>query len=247
MTHKHLKPLLAAALVLASSSALADEKTELIRSTLSAVMPPSDILKVTDSPVTGLMEVQLRGGKLIYTSEDGEFIIDGSLYQMIDGRVVNLQQQRINDLMKPRRIEAIKSFTDDELITFKAKGETKATIYAFTDVDCGYCRKLHREMSTYNDQGIEVRYLAYPRAGVGSATYKTMVSIWCADNPLQAMTLAKAGKSVPAKTCDNPVAKHYALGGEIGVTGTPSLLTPDGRLLPGYIPADRLAKTLGIN
>lgn len=245
--YKHLKPLLGAALVLASSSAFADEKTELVKSKLSAVMPPSDIIKVTNSPIDGLMEVQLRGGKLLYTSEDAEFIIDGSLYQMVDGRVVNLQQQRMNELMKPRRVEAIKSFSDDELITFKAKGETKATIYAFTDVDCGYCRKLHREMSSYNDKGIEIRYLAYPRAGVGSSAYKDMVSIWCSDNPQQAMTLAKAGKSIPTKKCDNPVAKQYALGGELGVTGTPSLLTTDGRLLPGYMPADRLAKTLGIN
>lgn len=245
--YKYLQPLLGIFLLLISGSLLADERTELVKSKLSAVLPPSDIIKVSDSPVVGLLEVQLRGGKLLYTSEDGQFIIDGSLYQMVDGRVVNLQEQRMNELMKPQRVEAIEALTDNELITFAAKGETKATIYAFTDVDCGYCRKLHREMSAYNDKGIEVRYLAYPRAGVGSSSYKTMVSIWCADNPLQAMTLAKAGKSIPAKKCDNPVAKQYALGGELGVTGTPSLLTTDGRLLPGYMPADRLAKALGIN
>lgn len=245
--YKFFKPVLAATFVLTSGSALADEKTDLIRSTLSAVISPSDIIDIVEAPVAGLMEVQLRGGKLLYTSENGEFIIDGSLYQMVDGRVVNLQQQRQNELMKPRRVEAIKTFKDDELVTFKAKGETKATVYAFTDVDCGYCRKLHREIGAYNDKGIEVRYLAYPRAGVGSSSYKTMVSIWCADNPLQAMTLAKAGKPIQPKSCDNPVAKQFALGGEIGVSGTPSLLTVDGRLLPGYMPADRLAKTLGLN
>ncbi len=244
---RRLTAILAAATVLISVTAFADEETDAIKSKLSTVITPADILKITDSPVAGLMEVQLRGGKILYTSLNGEYIIDGALYQLVDGRVVNLQQQRVNELMKPRRVEALEALSDDEMITFEAKGETKATIYAFTDVDCGYCRKLHREIASYNKKGIEVRYLAFPRAGVGSGTYKTMVSIWCADNRQQAMTIAKAGKSVPMATCENPVAKQYELGNELGVTGTPSLLTVDGRLLPGYMPADRLANALGIN
>lgn len=246
---KSIKWLVAFSVVVSQSAAVAvaDERVDEIKLKLSAVVAPQNILGVTESPMPGLMEVQLRGGKLLYTSEDGEFVIDGSLYQMANGRAINIQQQRINELMQPKRVSAIESLTEDDLVTFKAKGETKATIYAFTDVDCGYCRKLHREMASYNEKGIEVRYLAYPRAGVGSGSYKKLVSIWCSDNPLQAMTMAKAGKPIESKTCSNPVAKQYAMGGEVGVTGTPSLMTVDGRLLPGYMPADRLANALGIN
>lgn len=244
---KSIKWLLAAVLVVSQSAAWADDREEQIKSKLSAVLAPKDILGISESPMPGLMEVQLRGGKLLYTSESGEFVIDGSLYQMANGRAINIQQQRINELMQPKRVSAIKSLKEEDLVTFKATGETKATIYAFTDVDCGYCRKLHREMASYNDKGIEVRYLAYPRAGVGSSAYNKMVSIWCADNPLQAMTKAKAGQPIANKKCENPVAQQFAMGADVGVTGTPSLMTEDGRLLPGYMPADRLAKALGIN
>ena len=116
------------------------------------------------------------------------------------------------------------------------------TVTIFTDVDCGYCRKLHREMASYNDLGIRVRYLMFPRAGVNSESFNTAVSVWCADDQQTAMTRAKLGKSIEAKTCANPIAEQYSLGQQLGVRGTPSIILDNGEMVPGYVPAARLVQ-----
>jgi len=114
----------------------------------------------------------------------------------------------------------------------------------FTDIDCGFCRRLHSEIGKYNAAGIRIRYLFMPRAGKGSDSYKKAVAVWCAKDRQQAMTDAKAGKDVPAQTCENPVEEHIALADLMGLSGTPTLILPDGELLPGYVPADRLKAML---
>ncbi len=131
-------------------------------------------------------------------------------------------------------------------IVFKAKDE-KHVIKVFTDIDCPYCAKLHREVPKLNEKGITVEYLMFPRAGIGSKSYDKAVSVWCAgDSAAQqvAMTTAKERKPLDEKKCDNPVEAQYKVGQEIGVTGTPALVTATGRLIPGYMPAERLVKML---
>ena len=123
--------------------------------------------------------------------------------------------------------------------------KTKHVVTVFTDIDCGYCRKLHAEMPDYNKQGIEIRYLFYPRAGVGSESYKKAVKVWCSDDKHKAMDVSKAGNRVEARIdCENPVDEHMTLGGLVGVSGTPALVLEDGKVVPGYVPADRLSKVL---
>ena len=135
----------------------------------------------------------------------------------------------------------------DMVVFSPKKTPVRTSIYVFTDVDCGYCRKLHLEMQAINDLGIEVKYLAYPRAGLGSESYRKIVTAWCSADPNTALTALKTGKSLPDKTCANPVADQYELGRQIGITGTPAIVTADGELLPGYMPAAELALALGLN
>src|SRR5699024_4141025 len=105
-------------------------------------------------------------------------------------------------------------------------------------------RRLHQEIDEYNRLGIAIQYLAFPRMGLEGEDYRKMVSVWCAEDPRQAMTDAKAGKRVPARTCDNPVAAHYALGQRVGLTGTPLIVTGDGMQMPGYMPPQALRDAL---
>jgi thiol:disulfide interchange protein DsbC len=134
------------------------------------------------------------------------------------------------------------------MIVFSPKGQVKASVTVFTDVDCGYCQKLHEEVPALNAKGIEVRYLAYPRAGIGSPSYNKIVSAWCANDQQDALTKLKRRQPIPTNICaGNPVAAQFALGGKMGVRGTPALVLESGRLLPGYMPADRLAAELGVN
>jgi thiol:disulfide interchange protein DsbC len=103
---------------------------------------------------------------------------------------------------------------------------------------------MHQEIASYNDKGIEVRYLAYPRAGVGSESFNKAVSVWCSDDPKDAITKAKRGEEVPTKQCENPVKDQFELGQQMGVRGTPSLVLESGQMIPGYVPADRLVQML---
>jgi len=117
-------------------------------------------------------------------------------------------------------------------------------VTVFTDVSCGYCRKLHSQIADYNKLGITVRYLAFPRAGVPSANADEMQAIWCAKDPLKAMTEAKAGKKVSAASCDAKIAEQYQLGNSFGVNGTPAIVLEDGNMIPGYQPPEDLLRTL---
>jgi thiol:disulfide interchange protein DsbC len=178
----------------------------------------------------------MYGTEVVYVSADGKYFIAGDMINM-DTRenVTNLAKSGIRKTLLDKQ--------DNKPIVFKAKDE-KHVLTVFTDIDCPYCAKLHREVPQLNEKGITVKYLMFPRAGIGSSSYKKAVNVWCNDDQQQAMTDAKARKTVEEKNCDNPIQAQYNLGQEIGVTGTPALVTSSGRLIPGYMPADRLAAML---
>ncbi len=187
---------------------------------------------ITETAIDGLYQVVVPP-KVFYMSTDGRFVLTGDLIDLKEK--VNLSQ----DVRIKARVDALENLGENSMITFAPK-KVKHTITVFTDIDCGYCRKLHNEMAEYNKRGIKVRYLAYPRAGIGSDSYKKAVSVWCAKDKAKAMTRAKQGEEVEARTCDNPVEKHFILGQELGVNGTPALMLENGQIFPGYAPADKL-------
>ncbi|MCK5918192.1 MAG: thioredoxin fold domain-containing protein [Cocleimonas sp.] len=193
---------------------------------------------LTESPISGIYQV-LYGTEVVYVSGDGKYFIAGDMINMES-------RENISKLAKRSvRNGIIKTKLKDPIV-FKAKDE-KHVVKVFTDIDCPYCAKMHREIPALNEKGITVEYLMFPRAGVGSKSYDKAVSVWCAgDSEAQqtAMTIAKERKPLDEKKCENPIKAQYELGQEIGVTGTPALVTKTGRLIPGYMPADRLAKML---
>lgn len=225
----------------AAESAGGDDGAHLV-ARLRALRPDIPIEAVSASPLPGIYELKLTGGTVFYGTEDGKYLFAGDLYELGESDLVNLAD--IGRESDRRDLMATVAF--DDMVVFPANGKTKAVINVFTDVDCGYCRKLHQEVPALNELGIEVRYLAYPRAGIGSPSYAKIVSAWCADDPNSAITELKAGNEIPEKSCDNPVAAQFDLGREVGVTGTPAIVLEDGRLLPGYAPAADLAATIGL-
>ena len=201
--------------------------------TLVPSAPPTSIRPVA---VSGIYEV-MYGPELFYMSGDGRYIFRGDILDLEDGS--NLSEARRSEA----RIATIEKLGEDSMVVFAPK-ETKHTVSVFTDIDCPYCRKFHQEVPALTKAGVRVRYLAFPRAGVGSRGHQQAVSVWCAEDRETAMTDAKAGRDVPQKDCDNPVAKHYQAGRRVGITGTPAIVTDTGRILPGYMPADRLVRLL---
>ncbi|MGB2041875.1 MAG: thioredoxin fold domain-containing protein [Porticoccaceae bacterium] len=203
-----------------------------------------DYQVVSPAPLDGFYEVQVQGGPLLYVSVDGKHFFDGNLYQVRPGQFVNIRDLRLNEM----RQEIFAGRDTGDMIIFKPEGATKAIMNVFTDVDCGYCRKLHREVPELNAMGIEVRYLAYPRAGIPSESYNKIATAWCADNQQDVFTRTKNGEKIPSAVCtDNPVAEHFELGRQVGVTGTPAVILMDGTLIPGYQPAADFARVLGLS
>lgn len=219
------------------------EKT--IRTALTESRPDMRITSVQSSAINGLYAVQIENGPVIYTTADGGHFIIGDLFAVHgEGRgFVNLAEQARNG----ERAAALAKVDVADTIVFKPKGKSRAVLHVFTDVDCFYCQKFHAEMADYNAAGIEVRYLAYPRAGIPSESYSKIATAWCAKDRQQVLTQLKQRVPVPLKVCENnPVAAQFALGEMLGVQGTPSLIAPDGMLLPGYLPVADLTRALGL-
>lgn len=219
------------------TSAFAQTNSEIennIRKTLSVLLPDETVNRISETPFKDLYEVQI-GPNVIYMSGDGRYVLKGDLLDM--QKRVNLTE---NERSQARK-EIFAGLSKDEFIEFSPKNP-QHTIYVFTDIDCAFCRKLHRDVPTLNEKGISVRYLAYPRTGMGSPTANTMEAVWCSDDRKQALTDAKNGKRIVSKQCPNPVEKEYLMGQEFGVRGTPAIYTEDGKELSGYVPPDQLYK-----
>ncbi|MDT0596598.1 bifunctional protein-disulfide isomerase/oxidoreductase DsbC [Glaciecola petra] len=218
-----------------STSALAQDADEALMASLSKKLD-LDITAIADSPVPGLKQIFTDRG-LFYISDDGNYFMQARIYN-VAGSIVDETENALKDL----RIKGIERFAESA-IEFKADKE-EYVINVFTDATCGYCRKLHNEMDQLNDFGITVRYLAWPRAGINSQVYRDTVSIWCSEDPHQAITDAKAGKSVDDASCENEVAEQFKFGQRIGVSGTPNIVLPNGSVIAGYQPASVLRNTI---
>ena len=228
-------------LTLISGLAMAETPEDRVRAGLATLNDRVAIMDVR-AIESGLFQVVLASGERLYTVEDGRFLLTGDLYEVSENDIVNLTEMQRNG----ERLAAIEALNPDDIISFAPSGGTKKVVYAFTDIDCGYCRKLHDEVQDYTDLGIEIRYLAFPRAGVGSASFQKYVSAFCAADNKQSLTDAKAGREIPTLNCENPVAAQYELGRMLGVSGTPSLILDSGQMVPGYVPAADLARQLGL-
>ena len=232
---------IALVMTLISGLAMAETPEDRVRAGLATLNDRVAIMDVREIG-SGLFQVVLASGERLYTVEDGRFLLTGDLYEVSENEIVNLTEMQRNG----ERLAAIEALNPDDIISFAPAGETKKVVYAFTDIDCGYCRKLHDEVQDYTDLGIEIRYLAFPRAGVGSASFQKYVSAFCSSDNKQSLTDAKAGREIPTLNCKNPVAAQYELGRMLGVSGTPSLILDSGQMVPGYVPAADLARQLGL-
>ena len=206
---------------------------------------PIGIEAVRSSPAPGIAEVQIENGPLIYATEDGDyFFLNGDLHQTSATGAINLTEER----RAVTRKEQLATIPVGDMVVFSPEGETRDYIAVFTDVTCFYCQKLHREVDQLNAKGIEVRYLAFPRGGIDSDGAQKLATAWCAEDQQATLTELKAGVELPVNDCaDNPIAVQYQLGQDMGVSGTPAIITSSGLMVPGYRPADDLAALLGLD
>jgi len=226
----------------ASGASWAGEVEDDLAKRLSESLPALGRVTVEPSPAPGLYKVVSEQKELIYTTEDGQFFFSGELLQLTGDGLVNLSENARAEI----RVASLAELGQEGIIRFQAEGEEKAQINVFTDIDCGYCRKLHSEVPQLNALGITVNYYGFPRSGPNTPSFAKYESVWCADDQQASMDAAKLGQSVTPASCANPVLEQYRLGRQLGVTGTPAIVLEDGNMIRGYVPAEQLAKGLGL-
>jgi thiol:disulfide interchange protein DsbC len=224
---------LAAAVPFAQAAEKPEDATA--RAALQQLVPQIKIDTVEAAPLPGYRQV-LIGSQIVYVSDDGKYMLQGTLYDVQNKHDLTASRLAVDH---KRKVDAVP--VSKRVVFAPAKPKYKVTV--FTDLDCGYCRKLHSQIADYNKLGIEVDYLFFPRSGLNSPSYDKAVSVWCAKDRNAAFTAAKAGKTPAPAKCDNPVAEEYKLGAQVGVDGTPSVYAPDGTRIGGYLsPTEMLAK-----
>ena len=224
------------------TSATPTKVEEAIRSSLKQAIPDAEITSVKPS-VAGLYEIKAKGYGTAYMTADGRYMFQGEVIEINGSKLSNVTEQG----MAEERKVALASVPLKDMIIYPAKdAKTKGVVYVFTDVDCGYCRKIHNEVPTMSQMGIEVRYLAFPRAGYPSPTSQKMDAIWCNADRNDALTKAKNNQPVPPASCPNPIKAQYELGQELGVRGTPAVFLEDGTQVGGYLSPTDLAAAMKI-
>ncbi len=212
------------------------EQEQRLAAKVKSILPGAEIQAISASAIPGMYEV-IVDGDLLYLTGDGRYALQGDLMDLEQRR--NLSEERRSDV---RRL-ALRAVDVTKTIEF-APQSPKHALYVFTDVDCSYCRRMHAEIDQLLQAGVAVRYLAFPRAGLGSSSYDKTISIWCAKDRKQALTDAKLGKSVEAAKCDAPVADQFELGQRLGVKGTPATFLENGEQVGGYVPPRQLIEHL---
>ena len=238
--YKFVTSILVAITLVHATAVNSKEPSKEIVAGVKNLAPTATVSSMESTPVVGISEIVIetgRGGEVYYISNDGKYLLNGNMIETASRQ--DLTENKKSGIRK----DIVAKFGKGERIDF-FPDEMKHHLTVFTDIDCGYCRKLHNQIDEYNALGIGISYLFFPRAGLKSPSYDKAVTVWCSDNKQEALTSAKTGITLENKTCDNPVEKQYMAGQAAGVTGTPALVLDNGKLMPGYLPPDALLQRL---
>ncbi len=237
---KRILAVLAVLLTILGTAApvLADSDLQALKREIAERLPGASVDYLAPSPVKGVYEVGVDGGDIVYVSADGRFLLTGKMIDLVT------KEDMTERVLAAQRVKTLSGVPEDSMIIFEPEGPVKHTLTTFTDIDCPYCRKLHKQMALLNSMGIRVRYMWFPVAGVDSLSYQKAVSVWCADDQKAEMTRAKTGAMPEIRDCANPVREQMVLARRLGLTGTPYTITDTGRAIAGYVPPQKLFASL---
>ena len=199
------------------------------------------IVEIQASPVTDFYTAILSNNEITYIHKSGKYLFSDVLLLLEGDEAIRYTEQ-------VKRAQRKKVFTSEKLasIDFVPPEGTQHVAYVFTDITCGYCRQLHNEMDGYHEEGIEIRYLLWARAGHDSNPHREMESAWCSKNPQAALTRLKQGKRIIAASCTNNLAEIYSIASKLQISGTPAIILENGTLIPGYVEPARLAEVIRV-
>lgn len=218
-----------------SMAAQADVGAENLEKRLKDLYPATRIERVQTSEIPALYEVTM-GKNSAYTDATGRYFVFGHLFDMNTQR--DLTAERME---KQQRIDFSQLPLGDAIKTVRGKGERVLAV--FSDPDCPYCKRLEAELDKLDN--VTLYIFPYPLEGLHPEAVDKAVAVWCAPDRVRAWAdLMKTGK-VPAKrNCENPIQRNIQLAQRLGINGTPTMLSADGRMLPGAVPGDRIEQWL---
>lgn len=205
-----------------------------IEARVAELLPGVSLTSIAETPLNGLYEVVVEG-QIYYIDETADYLIDGSLIEL--STRTNVTEGRLGGIQSA----LIEEMGEENMLIYEPEEPSERSITVFTDISCGFCRRLHEDIDKLLDGGVRVRYLLFPRAGLESQGHKDLESVWCAEDPLAAMTAAKAGATIEPATCENPIESHMALAERVGLRGTPLIYLDTGERVPGYREPGELA------
>jgi len=229
-------------LTLCTGVSLAQQPSVEITEGFKKLAPTASINSSIKTPIKGVSQIILESSSIddvYYITDDGKYLINGNIIETSSR--INITENSKSAMRK----DIVSSFDQNNRIDFFPE-DMKHHVTVYTDIDCGYCRKLHSEMKQFNDLGIGISYLLYPRSGIDSESYNKAVTAWCADDRNHAMTVSQNGVALEPKQCDNPIEEHYTSGKKVGVKGTPNIVTDSGVLWPTYMSPEALLQRLNI-
>ncbi len=225
-------------------------KVEDASAILKDVFPNAKVISVGQAPVKGLWEVYLQSG-----NAKGIIYIDYSKKNFFSGAIVdikakkNLTQERAMELNK---IDVSKIPLDDAIVMGDKNAQYKVIV--FDDPDCPYCKKLHEEIKKVLAKRKDIAFMIkfFPLPMHGEDAYRKSKIMIC-EKSAKLLDDNFEGKPIPQQECKTKALEDDAkkilennskLASEFGITGTPALIMPDGRLIPGYRPADELIEMI---
>jgi thiol:disulfide interchange protein DsbC len=227
----------------ASASTVAQNIMDKIQQGLNEGPSRITVHNVETTPIAGVYKVTTEDNKSFYSSANGQFIISGKMFEVDSGQVTEIGEIKA----RSKRIKLVKEVQDKDTIIYPAQGTKKHRLTVFTDVDCPYCAKLHKEIPSLNNMGVELVYLAFPRAGIDSPSFSKIASVWCSSDPKVYLEKTQRGEFVKLLDCDDSVIKNqFILGNKLSIQGTPSIVFEDGRIFSGYHSASELKKLLAL-
>ncbi len=221
----------------------ADTVEQTIANKLKTINASVEIDSLQQSPWPGMYEITLKTGEVLFSDENAEYLMIGQMYNLsAENGFVNLSEKK-NQAKVAKELNA---YPVDLQIVYAAKGQQQAQITVFTDISCYYCQKLHKAIPALQKKGVTVKYMAFPRAGIGSDIAQKMEAVWCAKDPAKAMSIAKAQGSVSSAKCENPVSDQFRLAHKLGVNATPTIFTEKGLKIAGFASTENLLVELGV-
>jgi len=225
-----------------ATGTVSPEAEQMVRKAIDSLAAGVRVDAIEPAVIPGFYQV-IASGQMLYISDDGKYMLHGEMFDLASKKNVS------DDAWADFRKAELAKVPQSQRIVF-APPDPKYTVTVFTDVNCGFCRELHKHVAELNKEGIAVEYLAWPREGLVTSagrptpTYTEMVSVWCASDRRAALTAAKDGKTPKSVVCDNPVKEQFELGRKLGISGTPTIYSPNGRVLGGYLTPAQLLHAL---